>query len=158
MKYSLVKENELETVYALYRAAIDDMHARGLYQWEWGRYPNEALLGEDVALRRLYRADAPEGLVGVFAVCVGQGSEYDDVPWHFGVNPVCLHRIAMATTLAGKGYARDIVEFVKAEGLRLGCDCFRVDTYNQNTRALRLFSGSAAGQWRPTELERGPRP
>ncbi|MCE5344164.1 MAG: class I mannose-6-phosphate isomerase [Eubacteriales bacterium] len=139
MEYSLILPDQLNEVCALYRAAIDDMHARGLYQWEWGRYPNESILTEDVALHRLYRLDTEGRLTAVFALCIGQGPEYEGVPWQYGVHPICLHRVALHPIATGKGYALDILDFVKAEGCRLGCDCLRVDTYGQNTRALRLF-------------------
>ena len=144
MNITKVTPDALAGVYALYREAIEAMRARGLYQWEWGRYPNEAVLSEDVTLSRLYRVDDETGALGaVFAVCVGQGEEYDQVPWQYGVNPVCLHRLAVSPAMAGKGMAKAAVAFTKAEGLRLGCDCFRVDTYGQNERALKLFSQSA---------------
>ena len=58
MSYSLVQAGQLPEVYELYRAAINEMHARNLYQWVWGEYPNEDILQEDVALGRLYRLDA----------------------------------------------------------------------------------------------------
>ncbi len=73
-------------------------------------------------------------------MCVGQGPEYADVPWHYGVNPACLHRVAVRPDTSGKGLGRAILAFAKDEGRRLGCDCFRVDTYAQNERALKLFA------------------
>ncbi|MDD3212373.1 MAG: GNAT family N-acetyltransferase, partial [Eubacteriales bacterium] len=159
MEYSLVTAEQLSEVFALYQAAIDDMHARNLFQWDWGEYPSEGLLREDVEQKRLYRLDAEGRLAAVFAVCVGQGPEYDDVPWQFGVNPVCLHRIALHPECNGKGYARDIMAFVKQQGKKLGCDCLRVDTYAQNQKALRLFSettvreaGTFRFEFRPDEF------
>jgi mannose-6-phosphate isomerase len=140
--YSLAEAAQLDEVFALYRAAIDDMHARGLYQWEWGVYPAEDVLREDVRLRRLYRLDADGRLIAVFAICEGQGPEYEDVPWQYGVNPVCLHRLALAPGNQGKGYAKGILDFVKDEGRRLGGDCLRLDTYAENERALKLFASA----------------
>ncbi len=142
MTFAHVQASQLSDVCALFTAAIDDMHARGLMQWSWGRYPSEAILAEDIRLGRLYCLDVNNELVAAFALCVEQGPEYNDVPWQFGVAPVCLHRIALRPESNGKGYARAAVDFAKAEGLRLGCDCLRVDTYTQNTRALRLFASA----------------
>jgi len=156
MNYSLVKATELPEVYALYQAAIEDMHARGLYQWTWGQYPREDILTEDVVLQRLYQVEFEGALVAVFAVCVGQDPEYDDVAWQFGINPVCLHRVALMPGLTGRGIAKDIVNFAKAEGLRLGCDCFRVDTYGQNERALKLFAATTVREAGTFRIERYP--
>lgn len=156
MNYSFVKVAELPEIYALYQAAIEDMHARGLYQWTWGQYPREDILSEDVSLNRLYRVELDGALAAVFAVCVGQDPEYDDVAWQFGVKPVCLHRVALVPGFTGKGIAKDIVAFAKAEGLRLGCDCFRVDTYGQNERALKLFAATTVREAGTFRFERYP--
>jgi RimJ/RimL family protein N-acetyltransferase len=135
----------LQEICALYRLVIDDMHARELYQWHWGRYPYEALLREDIREGRLYRIDDELGLAGVFALCVGGGEpEYRDVDWRLGDNPVCLHRIAVHPGRGGRGYARAAVDFAKDYGKRIGCDAFRVDTYDENTRALKLFAAVTA--------------
>lgn len=129
----------------LYQTVIADMHARGLFQWSWGRYPREALLREDIALGRLYRIDDELGLAGVFALTVGGGEpEYREVDWQLGDNPVCLHRIAVLPDRGGRGYAKAAVEFAKEFGRSAGCDAFRVDTYEDNTRALQFFASVTA--------------
>lgn len=138
--FEQVIPKDLPAIYALYQDVIAGMHARGLYQWTWGQYPAEDLLVEDVRLGRLFKLEENGRPVVVFAVCVGQDAEYDGVPWHFGVKPVCLHRIAISPTATGKGYARHAIAFTREQGRTLGCDCFRVDTYGQNRRALQLFA------------------
>lgn len=96
MRISKPTKEALPAICALYQTVIDDMHARGLFQWRWGQYPYEALLIEDIALGRLYRIDDEEGLAGVFALVLGGDEpEYRDVDWRLGDNPVCLHRIAV---------------------------------------------------------------
>ncbi|MFH1513521.1 MAG: GNAT family N-acetyltransferase [Bacillota bacterium] len=135
----------LPEIYALYQLVIDDMRARGLNQWQWGRYPLEALLQEDIVQGRLYRINDELGLAGVFALCVGGDEpEYREVDWQLGDNPVCLHRIAVRPDRGGRGYARISVEFAKEYGRSIGCDAFRVDTYDENTRALRFFESVTA--------------
>ena len=131
----------LPAIYDLYRLVIADMHARDLYQWHWGQYPYEALLQEDVREGRLYIMEDEEGLAGVFALCVGGNEpEYQHVDWQMGDHPVCLHRIAVNPNRGGRGYAGKAVEFAKEYGKRTGCNAFRVDTYAENTRALRFFA------------------
>lgn len=135
----------LPEICALYQAVIDDMYARGLFQWHWGRYPYEALLREDIRLGRLYRIDDEKGLAGVFALVAGGNEpEYRDVDWQLGGNPVCLHRIAVLPGRGGRGYALGAVEFAKEYGRSIGCDAFRVDTYEENTRALKFFQSVTA--------------
>ena len=130
----------LPEIRTLYQTVIEDMRARKLYQWEWGEYPYEALIREDIKLGRLYRMDDAEGLAGVFAlVCGGNEPEYRDVDWQTGDNPVCLHRIAVLPGRGGRGYAAKAVEFAKDYGRSVGCNAFRVDTYTDNIRALKFF-------------------
>ncbi len=133
--------DDLPEIYALYQTVIGDMHARKLYQWHWGQYPYEALLQEDIREGRLHIITDELGLAGVFALCVGGNEpEYREVDWQLGDNPVCLHRIAVHPDRGGRGYARQAVIFAKDYGRRLGCDAFRVDTYEENTRALAFFA------------------
>jgi GNAT superfamily N-acetyltransferase len=130
----------LPDIFKLYQMVIEDMHSRSLYQWHWGRYPHEALLQEDILEGRLYRIDDELGLAGVFALCVGGDEpEYREVNWQLGDNPICLHRIAVHPNRGGRGYAKLAVEFAKDYGRSIGCDAFRVDTYEENTRALKFF-------------------
>lgn len=142
MQISKPTAGAIPEICALYQTVIGDMHARGLYQWEWGEYPNEALLKEDVALGRLYRMVDEAGLAGVFAlVCGGEEPEYQQVDWQLGNNPVCLHRIAVLPGRGGHGYAAQAVAFAKSYGKNNGCNAFRVDTYTENIRALTFFTG-----------------
>ena len=136
---------DLPEICALYQQVIGDMHARGLYQWRWGTYPYEALLREDIAKGRLYRIDDELGLAGVFALVTGGAEpEYQDVDWQLGSNPICLHRIAVRPDRGGRGYAKQAVAFAKETGKNAGCDSFRVDTYEENTRALQFFGSVTA--------------
>ncbi|MBN1777956.1 MAG: GNAT family N-acetyltransferase [Clostridiales bacterium] len=145
MRISKPTPDALPDICRLYQTVIGDMHARGLYQWEWGKYPYEALLEEDIALSRLYRMDDEEGLAGVFALVTGgHEKEYRDIDWRMGNNPVCLHRIAVLPGRGGRGYAAQAVAFAKEYGRSIGCDAFRVDTYAENTRALKFFRGVTA--------------
>ena len=136
----LVTAEELPEVFRLYQRVIADMQARGLMQWTWGRYPREDILREDVRLQQLYRVDRDGMLAAVFAVCAGQDSEYDAVPWQFGLRPACLHRVAVDPGCGGRGMGRAIVALAEEHARALRCDCLRVDTYTCNERALKLFA------------------
>jgi GNAT superfamily N-acetyltransferase len=145
MRITKPAADALPEICALYQTVIADMNARNLYQWQWGRYPYEALLREDIAEGRLYRIDDELGLAGVFALTVGGSEpEYRDVDWQLGNNPVCLHRIAVLPNRGGRGYAKAAVEFAKEFGKSIGCDAFRVDTYEGNTRAFAFFQDVTA--------------
>ena len=158
MDIALVRQDELQVVYALYRAAIEDMQARGLMQWTWGRYPREDILAEDVALGRLYRITAEGRMIAVFALCVGQGEEYEGIGWRYGVRPACLHRVALLPEHGGRGVGKAIVAFAREQGAALGCDCFRVDTYAQNERARKLFATTTTREAGTFRLPHFPEP
>ena len=95
MNFERVAMQALPEVCALFQAAVQDMQARGLMQWTWGKYPREDILRADIEQDQLWRVDTDEGLAAAFAVVRGQGEEYADVPWRYGVNPACLHRVAL---------------------------------------------------------------
>jgi mannose-6-phosphate isomerase len=156
MTFARVTMDALGAVCALFEAAVHDMQARGLMQWTWGKYPREDILREDIERGQLWRVDTAEGLVAVFALVRGQGEEYADIPWRYGVDPACLHRVALQPEKSGRGVGKAIVAFAMDEARRMGCDCFRVDTYGQNARARKLFSDTTereAGTFRFPRFE-----
>lgn len=128
-----------QEVCRLFRSAIQDMRKRGLRQWEWGVYPSQDMLAQDIEKGALYQMRQDGQLVGAFVLSSQQEAEYAKVAWHFGLRPATLHRLALNPECFGLGLAHRALTFAKEEAVRLGYDSLRLDTSSQNERALRLF-------------------
>lgn len=139
-------EKDFSAVCALYQEVNAGMKATGLAQWQWGEYPNEAIVREDIAKGDLYVMDGEDGLACVVAVNQSYEDEYKAVNWLFGVTPGMFHRLAIAPSAQGKGLGKRLLAEIEAMLLTAGCDCLRIDTYSANERAMRLYGGNGMRQ------------
>ena len=133
-------EADLEELLALYQRAADQMQAEGLKQWEWGIYPTEELIRDDVTRGRMFIQRMEGTLEG--AVAVFDGAEepvYGTVAWTGGLNPGYFHRLVVNPATQGAGVAGGMLDDLQQMLRRSGCDCIRCDTALNNKRAMRLY-------------------
>jgi len=124
----LAKTEDMPALLALYDTARATMRQSGNpTQWSGG-YPNEAVLGEDIAQSRLYCFDEDGRIVGAFVYFQGADPEPDyariDGAWLNAEPYGVLHRVA---ALPGLGLSRRIFDFAKAR-----CANVRIDTHEDN--------------------------
>ena len=123
----------------LYKVVCDDMQSRGVDQWRWGEYPNEAFVQQDIDKGQLYVLDGENGLEAVLCVNCEQDEEYNEKNWLFGVKPGSFHRLAIHPGCQGRGLGKAILADVEEVLRGLGCDCLRIDTYSPNHNARKLY-------------------
>lgn len=138
-KFKKAKEKDFSELRALYQTVIGDMRERGLRQWEWGAYPSEELLEEDIQSGILYRAEEDGELCAAFAVSDALEEAYNSIAWQYGVKPATLHRLAIRPDCFGSEMVERMLRFVKEEAKRLGFDCLRLDVCDEDGRMLHLF-------------------
>lgn len=122
-----------------YQCVTDDMRASGLVQWNWGQYPNEALIQQDLDDDCLYVLREDGELVCAVSINCDFEPVYDSVDWHFTGKPGTFHRLAIATRHQGRGMAKQLLPEIIESIRNLGCDCLRIDTFCDNHRALYLY-------------------
>ena len=132
-------EQELDELLAFYRHVADHMEEKGLQQWHWGRYPNEAMIREDLDKGDLYYMRVDGTLAAAVVLMTGQEPEYDSLCWSFGVRPGIFHRLAVHPSMQGAGLGGLVVDDVLQLLRRCGCDCVRCDTSEKNRNAVRLY-------------------
>lgn len=108
-------------------------------QWVWGEYPDEAIVRQDIENGWLYVLDGEAGLDAVLCINTVQDDEYDDVNWLFGVKPGSFHRLGIRPEAQGRGLGAKILADVEEILRTLGCDCLRIDTYQPNVNAQKLY-------------------
>lgn len=134
--------SDLAAVCALYEATCAAMKAAGLHQWNWGVYPSEEIVREDIAAGRLYVARQEGGLACAVAIDTQQEEQYAAIDWLFGVRPGSFHRFAIAPACQGQGLGKRLLAEMEDILRGLGCDCLRCDTCVDNARALALYEGA----------------
>jgi ribosomal protein S18 acetylase RimI-like enzyme len=135
---------DLDDLLALLRDCVRDMQGRGLDQWD-DVYPDRATLAADLDARSLYVAarGAPPGerlLVGAFTLNQRQEAEYADVAWRIIAAPIAVvHRLMVSPLAQRRGIGRFLMRFAEAEAYRLGFRAIRLDTLDDNARALAFY-------------------
>ncbi|MBR3334129.1 MAG: GNAT family N-acetyltransferase [Clostridia bacterium] len=132
-------EQDVEELLAFYRHVADTMEEKGLQQWHWGRYPNEEMIREDIALGDLYYMLEGNTIAAAVVLMTGQEKEYDSLQWSCGVKPGIFHRLAVHPAMQGAGLGGLVLDDVLQLLRRSGCDCARCDTSEKNRHAIRLY-------------------
>lgn len=132
-------KRDLDAVFELYQKGVRDMKARGLNQWMWGVYPNEAILEEDVEKGQLYILKEEGAILAALAMNEESDPQYETVAWHFGQKPAMMHRLVVDPDCQGRGVGRQVMAWLMEEAARTGHDCLRLDTNLLNERAVALY-------------------
>ena len=81
-------------------------------------------------------------LWGVVNLNSTQLPEYDAIPWSIPAEPEevgVIHTLCIRPSCAGRGYARQMVAFCEEEARRQGRKVIRLDTWEGNLPANRLY-------------------
>ena len=96
-------ESDLQDLYSFYRRIAENMKENGLNQWNWGIYPTEEMIRNDVARGELYIARSEGVLAAAVALTETVDPEYETVSWTGGMHPGIIHRLAIDPPLQGAG-------------------------------------------------------
>ena len=132
-------ESDLRDLYSLYRKAAEKMKQDGLNQWNWGIYPTEKMIRDDVERGEMYLIREDGVPAAAIALSEVQDPEYAEVPWTGGTHPGFFHRLAVSPLLQGTGIGGEMLDQAVRILESAGCDCIRCDTNFENKRALRLY-------------------
>jgi Phosphomannose isomerase len=133
-------KQEYNAICRLYESAANHMRASGLEQWVYGVYPNDDLLYDDIEKGQMYLFKENGEIMAAMVMNRECDKEYIDIAWLFGINPIYMHRLAVAPCAQGKGIGTQMLAWLAKEAVSLGHDCLRLDAYSLNEKALRLYT------------------
>ena len=139
MRLTKASESDLRELCGLYRRVAEDMKSRGLNQWNWGLYPTEDMIREDVERGEMHIRRKDGAIAAAVALSETMDPEYEAVSWTGGVKPCYLHRLAVDPALQGTGTGGEVLDDAVQMLRAAGRDCIRCDTNRKNERALRLY-------------------
>ncbi len=126
-------------IFKLYEKTIAHMESQSLTQWKWGVYPNTKIITDDLSNGYSFLLFDDETLIGAFALNQEEAPEYREVPWMYGTRPIVMHRFVIDPDYQNRGIGLQAMELMKDLARETGYDCLRLDTYSQNTAALKLY-------------------
>ena len=110
--------------------------------WQRGKYPTEATARQALEAGTLYVGEEGGILWGVVNLNGIQLPEYDAIPWSLPAREDqvgVIHTLCIHPAQSGRGYARQMVAFCEAEARRQGKTVIRLDTWEHNDPANRLY-------------------
>ena len=134
---------DLDGITAIYDAILDREEAGPAYtNWQWGKYPTVDTARQALEAGTLYVGEEDVFLWGVVNLNGIQLPEYDAILWTFPAerNQVAvIHTLCIHPVRAGRGLARRMVAFCEEETRRQGKAVMRLDTWEGNLPANRMY-------------------
>ena len=134
---------DLDGITAIYDAIPDREEAGPVYtNWQRGKYPTADTARQALEAGTLYVGEEDGFLWGVVSLNGIQLPEYDAILWTFPAerNQVAvIHTLCIHPVRAGRGLARRMVAFCEEETRRQGKAVMRLDTWEGNLPANRMY-------------------
>lgn len=135
---------DLDGVEAIYGHIFDRQEGGVNYNdWQRGVYPTWADAEEALLAGTLYVAEE-DGVLGAAAnLNHRQLPEYDQIPWTIpadGAAVFVVHTLCVDPAWSGRGVGGAFVRFAEDLGRAKGCKALRLDTFEKNAPAIRLYT------------------
>ncbi|MEY8441504.1 GNAT family N-acetyltransferase [Lactobacillaceae bacterium 24-114] len=155
--------DDLDTVVDILRDGQNQLAERGIDQWQ-GDYPNVEHIKEDIQHGWAYLVESDDSqTVGALAIVDAPDHSYDELDgkWLLDTDKYkVIHRVAIHSKHAGKGYAsrlfESVIDYIKDN--RPEVESLRIDTHKDNKIMQHLITkngftkvGELHGVYRPEE-------
>lgn len=134
---------DLDGITAIYDAILDREEAGPVYtNWQRGKYPTADTARQALEAGTLYVGEENDFLWGVVNLNGIQLPEYDVIPWTIPAERdrvAVIHTLCIHPAASGQGRAKQMVAFCEEESRRQGKTVMRLDTWEGNLPANRMY-------------------
>ena len=134
---------DLNGITAIYDAILDREEAGPVYtNWQRGKYPTTDTARQALEAGTLYVGEEDDFLWGVVNLNGIQLPEYDAIPWTIPAEReqvAVIHTLCIHPAASGQGRAKQMVTFCEEEARRQGKTVMRLDTWEGNLPANRMY-------------------
>lgn len=134
---------DLNGITAIYDAILDREEAGPVYtNWQRGKYPTTDTARQALEAGTLYVGQEDGFLWGVVNLNGIQLPEYDAIPWAIRAEReqvAVIHTLCIHPAASGQGRAKQMVTFCEEEARRQGKTVMRLDTWEGNLPANRMY-------------------
>ena len=134
---------DIPGIAAIYDAILSREERGPVYtNWQRGKYPTADTAREALDAGTLYVLEEDGVIAGVVNLNGVQLPEYADVSWSIPAAPenvAVIHTLCIHPDRAGRGLARQMVAFCEEEARRQGRTVMRLDTWEHNLPANRMY-------------------
>ena len=134
---------DIPAITAIYDAILDREEAGPVYtNWQRGKYPTADTARQALEAGTLYVGEENGFLWGVVNLNGIQLPEYDVIPWTIPAERdrvAVIHTLCIHPAASGQGRAKQMVAFCEEESRRQGKTVMRLDTWEGNLPANRMY-------------------
>ena len=134
---------DLDGITAIYDAILDREEAGPVYtNWQRGKYPTADTARQALEAGTLYVGEENGFLWGVVNLNGIQLPEYGAIPWSIPAEKeqvAVIHTLCIHPAASGQGRAKQMVAFCEEESRRQGKTVMRLDTWEGNLPANRMY-------------------
>lgn len=134
------KISELPQIWDIIQDAIQRRKEDGSNQWQDG-YPNSDVLQNDIEKETGFVLSENDTIIGYCAILINDEPEYEKIEgkWLTTDNFVVFHRVAIAETYLGKGFAKVIFKYIEDFALNNNIYSVKADTNFDNLAMITIF-------------------
>ncbi len=139
MEFRKAVPEEAVKVFSIYRAAVRRMQAAGIDQWD-DVYPTLSVIEQDIANGEMSIGLTGDDIACAFVLNSEQWQGYENGDWHYPNLPfLVLHRLCVNPACQGQGVGKQAMKYIEALLKEEGIEVVRLDSFPQNTNAIRLY-------------------
>ena len=156
MRISPATLSDLSGIMPLVTAAVSDMDAHGIFQWD-EVYPSLDVFEADLAEGTLFTAHIDGSLAGVMVLNEFQDPEYAEVDWEFAAGRVLVvHRLCVHPDAQRQGVAARLMDYAESIAAAQGYGAIRLDAFQANPGAVALYDRRGYRRAGRIDLRMGP--
>lgn len=142
MVYRLAKKSDIDDVVKLIKAAIVQMEADGIYQWD-DIYPAKEDFINDIEKKSLYLAIDSKKLAAIYVISAESDEAYKNATWENNdESAYILHRFCVSPDYQNKGIGKEVLAHIETQIYEMGYKSIRLDAFTENPYAQRLYRKS----------------
>lgn len=133
---------DIDAIEHLYDALNDYLAAHENYpRWKKGVYPIREHAEEALAEGNLYVAIIDGEVAGTVVYSNEQGEVYQSIDWQieYDVPVIIICKLAVLPQYFGCGVGKALLEYAEVIGRQQGAKAIRLDTYEENLPAAKLY-------------------
>lgn len=139
LHFTLAEKQDLESIFAMFSEAIDEMKRNSLDQWD-NAYPNKNILEEDIDRSQLYIGIADGIIVSAYVLNQECDDQYVNGTWKYPNSKYyVIHRLCVSPIFQNKGIGRLTMLHIENEIKKIGIETIRLDVFALNTYAIRMY-------------------
>ena len=127
----------------LYEETVEHLESHVNYPgWKKGVYPGEAAAEEGVKTGTLYVAEAGGRIIGSIILNEKQEAAYSEASWSVDAAPgevMVIHTFLVHPDFRRSGAGKLLMDFAEVQALKEGKKTIRLDVYEKNEPAVRLY-------------------